>query len=812
MSCKDCQEALYHKGAQRSYRSDASEAAFLLGGIGTGTISLNARGGLQDWEIFNRPAKGNKVPFSFFSIWLQPDGGPSVAKVLEARPHPPYTQAHGYHPGEVAGLPRFQAAELRGEYPFAWIEFRDPAVPVKVTLEAFTPFIPLNADDSGIPGIVFRYRIRNDGPAAVNATIAGSFANLVGFDGYDVFDNMKTTEGDRNEYITAGDCRGLFYSSTKLPPSHLKYGSMALLTANPNTTAKANWLDGGWWDGIQNFWDDFSRAGKVANGNDDYPASEGRIGPPRVSVGSLGIHERIGPGEEKTFEFILAWHFPNRVKSWDEDRHDPDGPTERNYYGKLFRDAWQAGKYLLDHLDRLEKGSRDFHRALFQSTLPSYVIDALASNITVIRSNTCFRIENGTFLAFEGCHNSKGSCEGTCTHVWNYAQTLAFLFPELERTARAVEFGLETDERGAMAFRTWQVFGKNKHNMLPAVDGQLGTIIRLYREWKFSGDDAFLRKYWDKAGKALDFAMEHWDCDGDGILDGQQHNTYDIEFYGPNPLAGSMFLAALKAAAEMAEYLGDRERAARYRAAFVQGGPNLDALLWNGEYYIQQLADPDQYRYQFGLGCLSDQLFGQTLAHLTGLGYILPKEHVQQAVKSIYQYNFRANFETQQSVQRTYVLYDESGLLLCSWPKGGRPKFPFVYSDEVWTGVEYQVASHLIYEGFVAEGLAIVKAVRDRYDGYRRNPWDEVECGHHYARTLASWGLLLALTGFSYDLVKGTIRFNPVINQEDFSTFWSTGKGWGIYTQKKDPVSGKVDWNIEVLYGSLEGVTVNAAE
>ncbi len=235
----------------------------------------------------------------------------------------------------------------------------------------------------------------------------------------------------------------------------------------------------------------------------------------------------------------------------------------------------------------------------------------------------------------------------------------------------------------------------------------------------------------------------------------------------------------------------------------------MDELLWGGEYYIQMIDDVNKYRYQYGKGCLSDQILGQLLAHVAGLGYILPEEHVRRAVKSIFDYNFRTSFRDHHNVQRTYVLNDEKGLLLCSWPKGGRPKLPFVYADEVWTGIEYHVAAHLIYEGFVDEGLTIVRAVRERHDGYRRNPWNEVECGHHYARSMASWALLTALSGFKYDMVEGTMSFKPAINSDDFKTFWSTGKGWGIYTQKKDPETGEIVWDIEVLYGSLEGVSVN---
>ncbi|NOY07322.1 MAG: hypothetical protein GXP33_00560, partial [Spirochaetes bacterium] len=297
-----------------------------------------------------------------------------------------------------------------------------------------------------------------------------------------------------------------------------------------------------------------------------------------------------------------------------------------------------------------------------------------------------------------------------------------------------------------------------------------------------------------------------WVSDRNFILNGQQHNTYDIEFYGSDPLINSIFLTALKAASEIADYLGDVDHSLKYKEAFKKGSKQFDKLLWNGEYYEQKIDDINKYRYQYGKGCLSDQLFGQLLAHVVGIGYILPEDHVKKAIKSVFKYNFRESFEEHQNAQRTYALNDEKGLLLCSWPNGGRPELPFIYSDEVWTGIEYQVAAHLIYEGYVDEGLTIIKAVRDRYDGYKRNPWDEVECGHHYVRSMSSWAILLALSGFKYDMIKKTISFKPAINKENFSTFWSTGKAWGVYYQKKNRATGFFDYNIKVLYGNLEEV------
>jgi non-lysosomal glucosylceramidase len=283
---------------------------------------------------------------------------------------------------------------------------------------------------------------------------------------------------------------------------------------------------------------------------------------------------------------------------------------------------------------------------------------------------------------------------------------------------------------------------------------------------------------------------------------------HTILFYGPNSLTNSMFYGALKAGAEMADALGEEEISVKYSEALRLGAERMDKLLWNEEYYIQVIDDVNKEKYQYGKGCLSDQLLGQLQAHVAGLGYILPQEHVKKAIHSVFKNNFLIDFNEHSHVQRTYVLSDEKGLVLCSWPKGGRPKFPFIYSDEVWTGIEYQVAAHLIYEGLIEEGLTLVKAVRDRHDGVARNPWNEVECGNHYVRAMASWAVVTALSGYKYDLVKGKLEFNPVINNDDFSCFFSCGKAWGVFRQKRDMGTGKITAAVDVLYGSLDGIEV----
>ncbi|MBB6731997.1 GH116 family glycosyl-hydrolase [Cohnella zeiphila] len=800
--------------AGRRYLGSAREAAFPLGGIGTGNVSVGSRGEWRDWEIFNAPAKGNAMPNTFFAVRVQPEGGEASAKVLESRLQPPYSLSHGFHPLTAGGLPRMDRSEMQGTYPIVRVALEDDRLPIRAELEAFTPMIPLDAENSGIPGAYLTYRITNTGDRPAEVVVAGSLMNPVGGIEYDRFGNLR---GDMpcgrnvNDFRREDALSGLYLHSFKWKPDDLKYGNVALLTTGRNVTYKRAWLRGAWYDFLQEFWDDFTADGRLTDLGYEEPSAEHA-----TDTGSIGVIERLEPGETKAFEFVLAWYFPNRINGWYDRVRDtrPGRETVRNRYAVRFADSWEAGAYLARNRDRLRDETVRFRDALFGSTLPEPVVDALAGNMPVLRSTTCFWLEDGAFFGYEGTFDDLGSCEGSCTHVWNYAQTLAFLYPELERSMRRIEFLEELEDDGKMNFRAMKRFGCEWRwggQIAPAAaDGQLGTIMRLYREWKLSGDDAFLRELWPQAKLALAYAFKEWDRDGDGVLEGKQHNTYDIEFYGPNPLTGFMLLGALKAASEMAAYLGEEDASRRYADQAAAGAEKLNELTWNGEYYVQRLDDPDEHKYQHGLGCLSDQLLGQELAHLYGLGDLTDREKLASAIRSVYRHNFRTDFSDHANCQRTYALHDEKGLLLCSWPNGGRPKLPFVYSDEVWTGIEYHVAAELIYQGAVDEGLEIVRAVRERQDGFRRNPWNEVECGHHYARSMSSWGLLVAFSGFGFDMARGRMSFAPAVNRERFACFWSTGKGWGVYRQWKDEASGRLQFEVDVLHGDMSGVEVQA--
>ncbi|OZB86241.1 GH116 family glycosyl-hydrolase [Microbacterium sp. 13-71-7] len=799
----------------------AERAAFLLGGIGTGNVSLGARGELRDWELENHPDKDRRNPRTFFAIHAAPQGADPVTRVLEARVTGRRDLDAGFSFDDLAGLPRLDAATMHGEYPVVDIDFADRVLPVAVTLHAFTPLVPLDADASGIPGAVLRYRVTNPGDAPVAVTVVGSVSHTAGRGepGQDAPWGMRGTQTVR--WRDDGDVRGLDFG-IDLPEDDPGYGTLSLTTTDTSTTVKPQWVTSYWPDGARMFWSDltddgllvpeprltledrprglFAEPGGHRADPDARPLTEEEMLAklPRLRTGSLGIVHTLAPGEERDFEFTLSWSFPNRRRGWhghivmDDEPEDPAlPPIVRNHYATLWPDAWAAAAHLHRALPALEAATDAFVEALYGGTLDPVLAEAAGANLAAVRSTTCFVLESPNpvmgegpvFAAWEGSFDHGGSCEGTCTHVWSYAQTVAWLFPSLERSARRAEFLLETDADGAQKFRGNRVFGAAPWFMGPAVDGQLGTFLRLHREWRFSGDDAFLRELWPAAVRTLEHAAREWDRDGDGLLDGELHNTYDIEFHGIDPLANGIHLAALRAGSGMAAHLGEHERARVWAARADQVAAAMDEVLFNGEYYRQVIDDVDAHRYQYGDGVLSDQLLGQFHAFVNGLGPLLPPAHLDSALAAIVAHNHRADLSAHESTQRGYALNDEGGLLLASWPRGGRPAIPFVYSDEVWTGIEHQVAATLLYAGRVDDALLVERTLRARYDGVHRNPWNEIECGNHYARSLASWALLLAASGAQWDAPARALSFAPAAGafagSEVRRFLFTTGTGWG---------------------------------
>ncbi len=424
---------------------------------------------------------------------------------------------------------------------------------------------------------------------------------------------------------------------------------------------------------------------------------------------------------------------------------------------------------------------------MYDSDLPPAISELLGVQASLARSPTSFRTADGRFYGYEGVlgestlnwnGNIGGSCPLNCTHVWNYEQAISRLFPVLERSMRETDWDVLQAPEGYLPHRVLlPVEGPQLHGRpiggptRPALDGMLGTVLKTYREARFGSGTAWLERYFPNARRLMEYVSATWDNDGSGVLVGDQPVTYDISLQGPNMFVGSLWLAALRAMSEMSAHLGLDGEGREYEARCQRARSGYDDLLWNGEYYSQR---SDGSAFDFGDGCLSDQLFGQWWAHQLGLGHILPAERVRRALASIVSYNFRESFRGFEHGYRVFADADDSGLLICTWPRGGRPEVPVRYADEVWTGVEYQVAGHCMYEGLVDEGMKILLAVQARYDGTRRNPYNHIECGDHYARAMAGFAVLEAFTGSSYDALTARVRLG--LRATRYPLF--AGTGW----------------------------------
>ncbi len=801
--------------------------ALPLGGIGTGTISLGGRGNLRDWEIMNRPAKGFAPPDSFFAVYTEQPGGERHARALEG----PIDEAD-YITGQKGcgepnhGLPRFRSCSFAAAYPFGQVDLADPDLPVTALVQGFNPLIPGDVAASSIPAAILRFNVTNTTAAPLRVAVCGTIANVVGYDGA-----LGAPAGNCNEYRERGGTapvRGILLSSAGVDAAAEQAGTIALATdAAGEVTRRTAWLDEPAPWPLRDFWHDFSADGRLEPR--DAGAGTGTGATPHAS---LAVSLALPAHATASVSFVIGWHFPNRM-AWSPiggfteptftaggDGPGTGGPRVGNHYATCYRDAWEVVERTFDQLPRLEADTVAFVQAVCESDLPAAVKEAALFNVSTLRTQVCFRTEDGHFHGFEGGFSNEGCCMGSCNHVWGYEHATASLFLELSQRMREVQFLHATDDHGLMHFRVHLPLPRARDHSFAAADGQMASILKLYRDWQLSGDPAWLARLWPRARACMEFCWipGGWDGDRDGVMEGPQHNTLDYELFGPNPLMAAWYLAALHAAERMARAMDDAAFADRCRELAGRGRAWVDEHLFNGEYYEQQVRPPPpgaaaprglvmehaerrlQMPDQLGAGCQVDQLAGQYAAHVCDLGYVLEPEQVRRTLHSILRYNYRTEFHTHFNHLRTFALGDEQALIYASYPRGGEPPWSLRRKSEIWNGSEYTAAAGMLYAGQVEAGLQVIEAIRSRYDGRKRNPFSEIECGEHYVRSMAAWSALLALTGFAYSRPSATLTFAAA--ERKATWFWSHGTGWG--TCRQTPFAGATEATVTVGGGELE--------
>ncbi|MFC6997208.1 GH116 family glycosyl hydrolase [Rufibacter roseus] len=780
-----------------------NRVAFPIGGMGAGMFCLEGTGAISNMSIRHKPELFHE-PNAFAAIAVK--GVEKGAKVIEG-PVPEWKifgqrgSGNGGH-GATYGLPRFSNVEFVARFPFASLSFKDSDMPLEVQMTGWSPFTPGDEDNSSLPVAGFEYTFKNKGSKAVEAVFSYNTRNFVV-----QHDNGKASIGKiQNGFV-------LSQAGNKERPQGK--ADFAIFTDDAETVVDHCWFRGGWFDPLTMVWNTI----KEGNVKSTEPVDRDAPG------ASLFVPFSLNPGQEKTVKVMMSWYVPDSDLRFG-DRFEGAGscmtaadlgidntkssnsPTYKPWYSSKFNNVHEVANFWRSNYSELHKKSTAFKDAFYASTLPAEVTEAVAANLTILKSSTVMRQYDGRLWAWEGCSDDWGCCHGSCTHVWNYAQAVPHLFPRMERSLRHTEFCENQNGDGHQAFRANLPISPLKHDFHAAADGQLGGIMKVYRDWRISGDSNWLKKMYPMVKTSMDYSIRTWDPKEKGVVEEPHHNTYDIEFWGPNGMITSFYLGALNATAEMGKFL--KQDVKKYSKLYEKGKGYMEDKLYNGEYFIQDiqwtgLNAPDpvqaqsfhtQYteeakevlkkegpKYQYGTGCLSDGVLGSWMARMSGLEEPVNAQKTKSHLMAVHKYNLKDDLSDHVNPQRpTYAMGNEGGLLLCSWPKGGMLSLPFVYSNEVWTGIEYQVASHLMLHGQVKEGLDIVQACRDRYDGRIRNPFNEYECGSWYARAMSSYGMLQGLTGVRYDAVDQTLYIDSKVG--DFTSFVSTENGFGTVTLK----------------------------
>lgn len=794
----DWERALW-SSAQKVYKGrELRTIGMPCGGIASGQLYVRGDGTLAGWWICNnayntgygkdslmnfRTAMGPwKVCYQTFTPPSYIDQGSTLSVKQGGKMWQKQLSDEG-----------FDDISFVGEYPIARIDYasKKEQLPVTVSLDVYSPFVPMEARKSATPGTVMTYTVKNQSGQAVDVTLTSRVQNLVCLDLRDSLTGMS-----RNKVISSNGMTSVIMDLDKaafkrggaFPVNHPYNGNLAISAIGDGSFGDADY------------------DGPHGNSEGDRQSEAVRaIGEKLTGAAGRSVH--LAPGESTQVVFLLTWYFPNRPSyysgddvtnilpnDWNEALPTKGATILGNMYANWYGSAADVAVWLKGNLDRLQRDTYLFHDTYYtKSSLPYWLNRRLLMPVSTLATETCQWWASGKFWAWEGV----GSCVGTCTHVWNYEQALSRLFPELERNIRErTDFGTSLQKDGS-------VLSRNGWGGV-LIDGHAGAILKAYREHLFSENDLFLSRNWPSIKRATEYLISQ-DGDEDGLIGREQANTYDIAFFGANTYVGGLYLAALKAASRMAQHEGDSLFAEKCTKIFRKGMSNSVNRLWNGYYFRQDVDLTMHPEYQYANGCLSDQLFGQTWSHLVGLGYIYPEDKVRKTLQSIWQYNWAPDVAVQNRVhppERTYANAGEAGLLVCTWPfdrhmgeKGVR------YRDEVWTGIEYQVATNMIYDDMVKEGLSLVKAVDDRYDGAKHNPWNEIECGDHYARAMASWGVLTALEDYVYDGPAKKLGFSPRIQENNFQGFFTAAQGWGTLEQKK--VKDRQTNTVQLAYGEL---------
>lgn len=756
--------------------------ALPVGGIGTGTLSVGGRGQLRDWEIINHSSKGFAPRHAFFAVSARQEERTLDCRLLEgALPEAVYEGTSGC-PAQLPGVPRFSRVKCRTVYPFIEVALADAASPVEATLLSYNPFVPGDVEGSAWPVAVFEIELTNRTESEIEASVLLGCENFVGTDGVDSLPCKQ-----RNRSRISADLGAVLMDGSDLPlDSELRGDFVIAVERGGGRFTSGTGIRGTWGNDIRTLFEHFATHGEVTT-----PTKA------TTPLGSVCLARTLPAGKSDMWRFYVAWRFPNRL-AWSQDPQEAR-PVVGNHYARLGADAWRILQKFKPVLPGLREASVRFADALAGSDLPEPIREAALANLPALRSQTLFQTPDGRFFGYEGGHRDKriGGTIGSCTHVWGYDLATSFLFPAIARSFRELQFGPSQHPDGAISFRTALPLKEALRYEKVAADGHLASIIGFYRDANLASNPNWARALWPRVRQAILFCWQEgsWDANKDGVMEGCQHNTMDVDYYGPNPLMQSLYVTALRCGAELSIRFGDTELMETCHRLAGAGARYLEKQLFNGEYFEQQIPrstigmkiDPrlacgrtgyrHQPDYQIGPGVLIDQMMGGLHACVCGVAEPASASIIHKALKSVIRYNYRRHIGRELNHMRAFALGQEPGVLMATWPRDGNPAIPFPYYCEVMTGFEHALAAHLLYHGEEAQAIQVIASLRSRYTGNQRNPFNEAEWGNHYARALASWGSVWAWTGQHYSAQSGELSFRDPGQHVVWP--WFAGEGWG---------------------------------
>ncbi|XP_057299681.1 uncharacterized protein LOC130630273 [Hydractinia symbiolongicarpus] len=808
---------------QYKYTNESLRAVTLpLGALGGGNLSIAGDGGLRQFQISNKVDHNAHVPNCFFAIKVG-----STAAVLQSntwydqtgfKPAPIVTDhvVPPYSKTLLSKYPGVKTVEVTAKYPVVEVDYMDPKLNnVKVHLEAWSPKIPLDSKASGAPYIVFDFHVTNTSTTSAEVSLMSSFHNLVGWNGHDTVKDEVVCAGyggNVNSLFTESNMFGMDMSNTSLPSNHEFQGNVSIVALPASTDKMSTMLQ---YTDVESLWTAFTK--------NTYLPGQGEAGVSSAGTtfnGAVNTSRIVAAGETTVFTYVLAWHFPNRYRDWTVGVNIPNTQI---YLGNYYAKIWKTMRDLLGYMAENIANNRDltykFRDSMFTSTLPWQLIDSAAGRASVLNSPSCMWHADGNFYAFEGCNPTSGCCPLNCTHVWNFEMALAILYPDVERTMREIDLLHQITPHGVIPSRTpcplelkrlwatWPDYSTSPTSTAICVDGEIGTIFKAYREYRHGASLQWLTSLW----KPLKAVMNHWlivlDEEKNGLVYGPQPNTYDVTTYGYLVAIGALYLCGLRAMEEMSKIMNDSEFEAICHDRFLLGTVNLDKQCFtNGKWYTQ-VVDPNHPSNLLGDSTQIGAMYGQWWAHILGLGYLLPPDHIKSHLKYTYLRNYVASFDPATQKPRVFCDQRDSNWVTAKWDDGDTPSNPLRYSSEwAWSGVIYPFAALLLTEGMTLEGLDVLKKTREMYDGTRRSPWNEIECGDHYSRPMSAFSLFVIASGQDWSFTQSgdvNLRFNPVISTQDFNGFFALGSCWGTFSQTRN-TNNSTSVKLKIEYGELK--------